>query len=171
MNVFWRRAGAYVVDVVLLFALLAPIGWVVTQSLLGAMPTTGRQIWLTLLVNFSLPAWVYFTVSDASARGATFGKRWLGVRVARNDGGRPGVMQSLGRTAMKLLPWELVHGSAFALSSDLAAFSTTQAIGLTVANALAIVYLICAIVTRGRRSVHDFVVGTEVSLTGKSVSG
>lgn len=162
MNLFWRRAGAYVLDTVLLFALLGPIGWMVTQSLLGALPTTGRQIWLTLLINFSLPTWVYFTISDASARGATFGKRWLGVRVTRNDGDRLGVIQSLGRTAMKLLPWELVHVSAFALSNDLAVFSTRQAIGLVVANALAIGYLICAVLTRGRRSVHDFVVGTAV---------
>ncbi len=156
-----RRAGAYVLDIVLLFALLGPAGWL-TQWALGFTPSTGQQIWATLLLNFSFPTWVYFTVSDSSAAGATLGKRCLGLRVSRHDNGRLGAMQALGRTAVKLLPWELVHLAAFGLAEGTGQFTTAQAVGLTIANALAVAYFASAVATRGRRSVHDWVVGTVV---------
>jgi len=69
----------------------------------------------------------------------------------------------VGRTAIKLLPWEVVHLAAFTLSGDFSQFSLIQMIGLTVANLLTVVYWVVAAFTRGRRSVHDFVVGTVVS--------
>ncbi len=156
-----RRTGAYFLDIALLFAVLGPAGWL-TQWALGLTPSTGQQIWATLLVNFSLPTWMYFTGSDASAAGATVGKRWLGLRVSRHDNGRLGVMQALSRTALKLLPWELVHLAAFGLAQDTGQFSTAQGLWLIVANALAVAYFAAVVATRGRRSVHDFVVGTVV---------
>ena len=156
-----RRAGAYVLDVVLLFAVLGPVGWL-AQWTLGLTPSTGPQIWATLLLNFSLPAWVYFAVSDASAGGATFGKRWFGLRVSGEDDRRVDAMQALGRTALKLLPWELVHLSAFGLAATTDHLSIEQGAGLILANALVIAYLACMVVTRGRRSVHDLVIGTVV---------
>ena len=67
-----RRVSAYLLDIALLFLVLGPVGWL-TQRALGLTPSTGPQIWATLLLNFSFPSWLYFTVSDASARGATFG--------------------------------------------------------------------------------------------------
>src|SRR5688572_14896734 len=93
-----RRVGAYLLDIGVLFAVLGPSGWLV-QRLLGWAPTSGLQIWWTLLVNFSVPAWLYFTIADASSKGATLGKRWLRLRVSRQDGGRVVPMQALCRTA------------------------------------------------------------------------
>lgn len=160
-RLFRRRAGAYVVDIIALFLMLGPIGWL-SQNALGFAPSTGVQIWVSLLLNFSLPTWVYFAVADASHTGATFGKRWLGLRVARQDGGQIGSMLALGRTAAKLLPWELVHVSAFALQREPGEFTAAQGVGLAVANALALAYLACAALTRGRRSIHDVMAGTLV---------
>jgi len=153
--------AAYAVDMALLFAVLAPAGWLI-QRALGLMPRTGPEIWRTLLVNFSVPAWLYFTMADASGSGATFGKRWLRLRVSRQDLTRLGRSRALGRTATKLLPWELTHISAFALAADLNHFTVVQGVGLAAANALVLGYLACAAVTRGRRSVHDFIAGTAV---------
>lgn len=158
---FGRRVLAYVLDIALLFLVLGPTGWLI-QRALGLAPSTGFQIWLTLLLNFSLPAWSYFAVADASRTGATLGKRWLGLRASRLDGGRMGRRQALYRTAAKLLPWELVHIAAFALGTRAGDFSMVQVIGLSVANAMMLGYLVCAAFTRGRRSVHDFVAGTVV---------
>lgn len=158
-----RRIAAYATDLGLLFAVLAPMGWLIERAL-GVMPSTGPQIWTTLLVNFSLPAWLYFTIADASRTGATPGKRWLGLRVSQQNGARVGAAQALLRTASKLLPWELVHVSAFALSVDLGDLSDTQVVGLLVANVLIVSYVACAALTRGRRSVHDFIARTTVGL-------
>lgn len=164
-----RRVGAYIVDVALLFFVLGPTGWLV-QHALGVAPSTGFQIWLTLLLNFSLPTWSYFGIADASRTGATLGKRWLGLRASRLNSDRIGWSRALYRTAVKLLPWELVHLAAFALASRAGDFSVMQVVGLSVANALMLGYMVCATLTRGRRSVHDFVAGTMVEKVDVSVA-
>ena len=153
--------AAYAVDIVLLFAILFPVGWWIRQ-LIGWQPQTGPQVALAILWNFSLPVWLYFALSDASTGGATLGKRLFKIRVSDVQGRRVSLLQALVRTAIKLLPWELVHVSAFAISTTLAQVSAMQVMGLVVANLLAIVYLFTAVATRGRQSVHDFVARTMV---------
>jgi hypothetical protein len=61
-----------------------------------------------------------------------------------------------------LLPWELVHLAAFTLARDLSQLTAAQISGLTAANLLTVLYLVVAVGTDGRRSIHDFVVGTVV---------
>jgi uncharacterized RDD family membrane protein YckC len=118
-------------------------------------------------VNFSLPTWTYFILADSSPGGATVGKWLLGLHVARVLGGRLGWLALL-RCAVKLLPWEAAHMSAFLLSMA----PVGQLIGLGLANALALAYFGVAAWTRGRRSVHDYVASTEVCLApGRSVAG
>ncbi len=159
-RLLFRRAGAYLLDIGLLFAVLAPAG-LTAQLLLGMRPQTGLEVWTTLLWNFSLPTWVYFAVADGSPGGVTVGKWLLGVRV-RFAGGRVPWTGAVLRTAVKLLPWELTHVSAFALAGDPAEFRSVQFAGLGAANLLAIVYLGTAALTGGRRSVHDFIARTVV---------
>ena len=157
-----RRAVAFAVDWVLLFLVLAPVGQLVRLGLGWPTPSTGPGVWLVIALNMSLPTWTYFTLSDSSARGATAGKRLLGLSVVRVDGGRVELGRALGRTAIKLLPWETVHVSLFALSSDPTRFAPRQWVGLAVANTLMVAYLVVAAWTRGRRSVHDYATKTEV---------
>lgn len=82
-----RRVAAYVLDIALLFFVLAPAEYLV-QRAIGFMPQTPQAIWHMLLVNMSLPTWLYFIVSDQSARGATLGKRLVGIRVLTTAGDR-----------------------------------------------------------------------------------
>jgi len=153
---------AYGIDIVLLFVILAPVGFL-AQWILGLpLPQTGPMIWRTLLWNFSLPAWLYFIGSDASATGATLGKRLLHLHVQTVTQHRLAVGQALLRTAIKLLPWELVHLSAFALATDLSQFSLWQTLGLGTANVLVLLYVVVAGFYGGRCSVHDWVAKTEV---------
>ncbi|MCB0061964.1 MAG: RDD family protein [Caldilineaceae bacterium] len=157
-----RRSLAYVVDIVLLFFVLAPLGFLL-QWLLGIPPAqTGPAIGRTILWHFSLPVWIYFVLCDHAQAGATLGKRLLKIGVRTVTEQRLGWGQALGRTVVKLLPWELVHLAAFALSSDPGQFTILQTIGLTAANLLTLLYFVVAVITRGRRSIHDFLVGTVV---------
>ncbi len=156
-----RRVAAYLLDILLLFIVLAPLGQLIL-GLRGATPRSGPEIAQTILWNFSLPAWLYFALSEGSASGATLGKRLLALQVRTERGSRLGLGRSLARTAVKLLPWELVHIFAFALSADLSEFRPLQLGGVSVANLLTLTYLVVVIATRGRRSVHDFVAGTLV---------
>lgn len=160
-----RRCLAYAIDVVLAWVVLAPLGLAVSALLGLPVPTTGPEVARVILWNFSLPVWAYFTLADASASGATLGKRWCGVRVRRADGARVGVARAAGRTLVKLVPWEVVHVAMFALSTDLSTFDMAQLVGLNLANVLIAVYLGVAVATRGRRSVHDLVTGTAVVRT------
>ena len=159
-----QRAVAYLIDIVLLFAILAPLGFLI-QRLVGLQPASGPELSITILWNFSLPAWIYFTVSDCSARGATLGKRLMGIRVTSVSANRVSFGRALLRTAVKLLPWELVHITAFALSADLNQFSLLQYIGIGLANVLWLTYLLVAIATKGHQSVQDFIAKTEVQNT------
>ena len=69
----------------------------------------------------------------------------------------------LGRTAVKLLPWETTHLSAFASSAQPGvSLDVGQLIGLTIADVLIVVYFVVVACTGGRRSVHDCVAATEV---------
>ena len=98
-----RRAGAYVVDIVLLFSVLFPVGQLLRFAV--GWPTaspTGLEVWLAAVLNFSLPTWTYFVLSDSSARGATVGKRLIGLQVTRVTGGSVGTARALARTAVKL---------------------------------------------------------------------
>lgn len=158
-----RRIAAYGLDCLLLFLVLVPTGYLV-QRAVGFVPSTGQEVWYTLLVGFSLPAWLYFIYCDRSARGATLGKRILSIRVSTRAGARLSTLQAAGRTAVKLLPWELVHAAGFALSTDMSQLATAQIVGLVTANVLVLVYLGIAVGTGGRASLHDLVLSTEVRL-------
>jgi uncharacterized RDD family membrane protein YckC len=82
LGLLGRRIAAYVVDILLLFAVLAPVGQVILW-LLGTMPPqTGPAIGRVILWNFSLPAWLYFILGDQSTSGATLGKRLLRIRAS-----------------------------------------------------------------------------------------
>lgn len=78
-TILLRRAGAYVLDIVVLFAVLAPLDYLV-QRALGVSPSTTEGVYATLLLNFSLPAWTYFALAERSWGGATLGKRLLSLR-------------------------------------------------------------------------------------------
>ena len=157
-----RRVGAFTLDCALLFLVLGTLGGVLKLCLQWPTPSTGPGIWLAIALNFSVPTWIYLVASDQSVRGATVGKHLLGLRVSRVGGGRLGIGRAFLRTAVKVLPWELTHISAFALASEPGRIDTTQGIGLAAANGLALAYLLVAAGTRGRRSVHDLVANTEV---------
>ena len=160
-ELLWRRSLAYALDCLVLFAVFAPLSFL-GNWLLGRDPGE-TPVYRTLLVYFSLPGWTYFTVCDALPRGSTLGKRWLGLRVSRSTGERVSPVRALMRTAAKLLPWELVHLGAFGLSTDPAAFTPTQTAVLAAGNLLWLAYFVLVALTGGRRSVHDFVVATEVA--------
>lgn len=157
--------AAFLIDVAILFAVLAPSGWLL-QRAARFTPTTGRQIWLCLVLTFSLPTWLYFIILDSARSRGTIGKRTLGLRVkGAHPTTRITLSRNTARTALKLTPWEIVHASAFAMSSDMASLTSIQIVGLIIGNALSVLYLATAAATHGRRSVHDLIANTSVGDT------
>ncbi len=154
-----RRSAAYLADILILFAVLFPQGWAVVLAV-GFSPASGVQIWQATLLNFSIPAWLYFTLCDSLWGGKTLGKRLLRLKVTTSSGQPLSLSRALLRTSVKLLPWELAHIGGFALE----AAPAWQWAAIVLSNLLIVVYLVAAIATRGHRSVHDWVAGTEVGL-------
>ncbi len=117
-----RRALAFALDYLLIAAylgVLVGLGVAVQQfapGVAGALfghPLTGE---LTGLVLITLPVALYFAGLEAAAGQATWGKRRLGLRVQRADGTRLTFARSLGRTALKFVPWELAHACIWQIS-------------------------------------------------------
>ncbi len=152
-----RRIGAFLTDILLLFVVIVPASFLLLW-VTGYMPRTGPEIWHWLLLTASLPAWLYFILCDHSARGATVGKRLFKLRAVTTASERISLGRALVRTAVKLIPWEVTHVSGFGLANQPA----LQTAGLIAAYGLIFAYLIVLAISRGRRSVHDLVVRTEV---------
>ena len=160
-SILFRRVAAYLLDVSVLFAVLAPFGYGV-QRALGVSPVSAQGVYITLVFNFSLPAWMYFALADRSRDGATLGKRLLSLRTEAERGGPIGFGRAIARTAVKMIPWEVAHAAAFLFAPALGAFGVGNWIGIGVSYVLIFAYLAVAWRTKGRRSVHDFVAATTV---------
>jgi serine/threonine protein kinase len=103
---FWLRAGALVIDVVimligaLVFGLALSVfggmlGWDV-DSVISSITQVGRLI--DLLIG-----WIYFAGMESSASGNTFGKRAVGIRVVDLQGQRISFGNATGRYFGKIL--------------------------------------------------------------------
>lgn len=155
-----RRIGAYLLDIAALFIVLAPLTFGVASLFYPRGPGPS-QLSIAILLGFSIPAWAYFTFSDASQSGATLGKRILGIAVRTREGTAAlPFLRALARTAIKLLPWELAHLFAFTFAERLP--EASRALGLIASNVLAASYLALLGANAGRRTLHDFVAATEV---------
>jgi uncharacterized RDD family membrane protein YckC len=157
-----RRLMAFVVDVALLAAILLPLAFVIGGvTVTGEL--TGPEVWQRIALTVSLPSWAYFIAGDALAGGRSIGKRLLGLRAMRVDGGDIGWLTALVRTALRLLPWELTHAAFFLLSTGFERVTPLQ-IGIAASTyALILVYLVVALRNGGGRSLPDLVAGTMVA--------
>ena len=168
LELILRRSTAYFLDILFLFLVLAPLAFGV-ERLLDIQPQTNRQVWLAAILSFSVPVWSYFTLSDASKRGVTLGKRIMRISVSPLQSSSELTLgRGLLRTAIKLLPWELAHTFGFALADMVG--EGARAAGLIGANVLTLLYFIVFVMTDGHRSIHDLVVGTQVKEAGAVIT-
>jgi uncharacterized RDD family membrane protein YckC len=112
---FWRRAGAYAIDVGLVLAVWTVVSIAVPLALVAMsripgfawMNSTsiGQAIGLVSIVVL-VAAWAaYCAWQESSARQATLGKRLLGLVVVDRDGARLSFQRALGRHVAALLNW------------------------------------------------------------------
>ncbi len=155
-----RRGLAYVVDVSILAIVLVPLAFV----LLGAAGpvSSGTDIWVRLLLTVSTPAWAYFILTDRLTGGRSLGKRLLGLRTVGSGNDGPMWTASVVRTALKLLPWELIHLAFFGLAAEIGDLSARQLTVAIAAYLLLGIYLVVAALNGGERSIPDFAAGTRV---------
>src|SRR5262249_35081207 len=112
---FWMRVLAWIVDMIALAIVWQIVSLVFPEAPLPppADPTPDElwQYWLESLppdkmVASTIISWAYFALQESSAVQATIGKRLLGIRVSRENGGR----LSLGAATVRT--WPLYLNSA-----------------------------------------------------------
>jgi uncharacterized RDD family membrane protein YckC len=152
-----RRIAAYLLDVLIAFAVMVPVS--ITMRLFRAtgvwtpaLSGDPQSIWLTLgvgpklliiLAYIILMGPLYFILFHASPWQATFGKRLLNIYVADDSGQRISLARSCGRwLAMWLLAW---------FGGSLASLITIAA-------------------SRNKKALHDMLAGTLV-LNGRQAAG
>jgi len=93
------RAGAFILDwlIIVLITVVATIG-VITLGVAGATPEILAVIWL---IGLFVLRFGWFTLFEMGTRGATPGKRLLGLRVIARDGARLTGAAVITRNAMR----------------------------------------------------------------------
>jgi uncharacterized RDD family membrane protein YckC len=106
------RAGALMLDVIIIFggllAFILLMLWIAGGLLedtaldIDNAPSGAQEFLLVLVVLFLFCGWYgYFLVQELGPRGATFGKRITGIRIAARDGGRLAAEAVIARNLLR----------------------------------------------------------------------
>jgi uncharacterized RDD family membrane protein YckC len=159
-SVFKRRSLAFFIDILILFPILFILNLILIIIL--GFPSTGFQIYIRIIISFSIPIWIYFIISDISKNGTTLGKKLMKLQVKTIDEKNLTIRNALIRTAIKLIPWELTHLTFFGLSGNWGDFSTIQIVLVIITYIMIFIYVYFMIRTKGKRGIHDLVAKTIV---------
>jgi uncharacterized RDD family membrane protein YckC len=100
---------------VLLKAVGGGLWWAFPEAVSRAFGQAARAQAIGFVL-VTLPVGLYFALSEASGRQATWGKRRLALVVVGPGGGRSGLGRSLARAAVKFVPWELAHAAVWGIA-------------------------------------------------------
>lgn len=107
---FWERFAAMFVDSILVSVVLTPVVWVVMflVALVGSNRPDSPAFLVLIALSFFLVfflAATYYAVMESGERGATFGKRWLKLRVVDSQGERISKVRGYGRYVAHLVSY------------------------------------------------------------------
>jgi uncharacterized RDD family membrane protein YckC len=165
----WRRLAAGVVDngiVAAYLGLLTLAGALLRAADLvpADLTTPGARVLAQLIAMavLTLPVTLWFAWWEAAPRGATPGKRLLGLQVSRLDGGGVSWSGSLLRSALKIaVPWELAHTGVWNSLTWPGPDAPVNVLLFTVANGLLVLNVVMLFLG-GRRPPYDRLAGTVV---------
>lgn len=98
---FWQRAGAWLIDMILLSAGVNVL-WVPVNAITDALER-GRSFGVIFALQCGAEVgtvvmfWLYYAIQESSSRQATVGKLALGIRVTDLDGNRVSFGRATGR--------------------------------------------------------------------------
>jgi uncharacterized RDD family membrane protein YckC len=100
-DVLGRRIGAGLLDLIVLFVLLIVVGIIFGEDESSGSSVSVSLEGLSAIVYFVLVL-AYYGVLEATS-GQTLGKKLLGIKVVRTDGGKPSAGQIAGRTLLRII--------------------------------------------------------------------
>lgn len=116
-----------------------------------------------LISFFSLlfPVLLYFIIFENSSKHASIGKRKMGLKLASTSGELQ-FWQPIIRNIIKFIPWQLAHMvlyNGFAHDNKATMFLWICIIGT---YGIAIINVVCTLIRKDRRALHDLLAGTIV---------
>jgi|SRR6185437_1739847 len=161
-----RRLLAALLDYCVVLGWLAILAAIaVPLSLAGLTPWDHHQDLIAFLASV-LPVWLYLTVTEAGAAGATWGKRRTGLRVVGPRGQRAHPARIAVRNAVKLVPWQLAHLGVAALASkpDSGTLVGPDSAWLPISATYTLLGLTLALtfIRSDHAALHDLIAGTRV---------
>jgi uncharacterized RDD family membrane protein YckC len=155
------RAGAFMIDALLMVVLLV----VVTITLLLIIgKETGEFLLVLWLIGFFILRNGWFSLFEMGSRGATPGKRILGLRVVARDGARLTGAAVIARNAMR----EIEVFLPLSFLGEQTAAGTADTFLVLFALTWSGIFLFFPLFNRDRLRVGDLVAGTWVVQAGKS---
>lgn len=171
MSLLLSRPIAYFIDFVMLW-FICIIPQLLAFHFLNGAPfkyfTEPVLIYFWIMMTVSFPMWIYFIFTEKSEKQATLGKRLMGLKVQSVIGTRINRKQSLYRTAIKLLPWEIAHLGLIPVyesggfQPDHGQFEFEPNFALYLSNLILIVFVIYFLAKRGKQTIHDIVSESKV---------
>jgi uncharacterized RDD family membrane protein YckC len=164
---FWRRAGAFALDYIVILGYLLGLG---LMAVLANMLFAANQ-WLfadrirAQVVAFllvTLPVTLYFAISESSPQQATWGKQKLKVKVADQNGNRVSFWRAFGRTILKFVPWEISHTLIWEIYFSPQADSAWVAYGFLLVYVLIGLNVLILGLTKTRQTLYDLLTNTYV---------
>ncbi|MFL5234435.1 MAG: RDD family protein [Sphingomicrobium sp.] len=157
------RAGAFMIDALIMIVLLVVVT-ILLILIAGKGDGTGEFLIVLWLIGFFVLRNCWFSLFEMGSRGATPGKRIMGLRVVARDGARLNGAAVIARNAMReievFLPLSFLGQQTAAGTAD--TFLTLFA--LTWSG----IFLFFPLFNRDRLRVGDLVAGTWVVNAGKS---
>jgi len=163
-----RRLAAFAADYVVLalwIALISAVFAALPRPFVESLFRTPATSQKTVIVILTLPVLLYFALLERAPRGATIGKRWLGLEVIGAHGHGIGLGRSLLRSGVKLSPWELAHTCLWHVEGwpgNPASPTGGPLVGLVLVWILLAASLLLALTDARRRALHDRLSGTRV---------
>jgi uncharacterized RDD family membrane protein YckC len=137
--------------------------WPALSNAVFGGPIAGQVASFLLL---TLPVTLYFALSEASARQATWGKRRMGLKVSDREGRPLSRRRSFGRTALKFVPWELTHTCIWQVSFAVDQSAPVYMVGFSVTWLLIGANVVSLLVSPAKQTIYDRLAGTLVRQAG-----
>jgi len=156
-----QRAAAFILDSLVLIGILIVMTLVAIFGIVGAGPRAGEPVGIIWLLGFFVLRNFYFIIMEMRPRAATFGKRWLGLRVVARDGGRLTGDAVIARNLMREIEVFLPLSMLAANADDIDWITGLLGFGWTG------VFLFFPFLNKDRLRVGDLLAGTWVIRTSR----
>lgn len=111
---FWRRYGAYLIDVILIQVAGFVMGGV--SGLYNMNQINNLQV--IIVIVYTIGAFLYFPLLESSQQQATYGKMMLGLKVIDKNGNRLSFWKALGRHVLKFISINTIIGAIICVWSE-----------------------------------------------------